>query len=202
MTDEDVFKDGEQVTETSLSLLEKAKRRDREAWERLISLYEPLVIRWCVRFGLAYHDAENVSQELFMSVNRSMDGFRRQRAGSFRKWLRTIASRKCIDHMRKKHNSVTLDESAFRNRLNPTPEEANEEKLVLYQRAIELIRREYSGRDLEIFDGVIVKGRAPAAIAEDFGVSRNVVYLVVSRILRRLKSEFRDLIEIQNSNPE
>ena len=38
---------------TSLSLLERARNRDSEAWRRLVELYSPLVFFWARRAGLA-----------------------------------------------------------------------------------------------------------------------------------------------------
>ena len=37
---------------TSLSLLERARASDGDAWSRVVSLYEPLVRQWCYRAGL------------------------------------------------------------------------------------------------------------------------------------------------------
>jgi len=53
---------------TSSSLLERAKARDPQAWERLVELYGPLVYQWCRRWGISATDSQDVVQELFRAV--------------------------------------------------------------------------------------------------------------------------------------
>ena len=53
--------------------------------------------------------------------------------------------------------------------------------------AIAQIRTEVSNRDWSIVERLIFEDKRPAEVAEEFGVSPNVVYLVKSRILSRLR---------------
>ena len=53
---------------TSRSLLDKLRADDAAAWERLVSLYAPLVLYWCRRLGLQETDAADVFQEVFLAV--------------------------------------------------------------------------------------------------------------------------------------
>src|SRR5258708_37072862 len=46
---------------TPLSLLERARANDPEAWRRLVELYRPLVTFWCNRGGIPAGDAEVVA---------------------------------------------------------------------------------------------------------------------------------------------
>ena len=48
---------------TSLSLLERARAQDPQAWRRLLDLYGPLIYHWCRRSGLRGDDAVSISQE-------------------------------------------------------------------------------------------------------------------------------------------
>ena len=45
---------------TSLSLLERVRAHDPEAWRRLVRLYQPLLLAWCARGGVNATDAEDV----------------------------------------------------------------------------------------------------------------------------------------------
>ena len=74
-------------------------------------------------------------------------------------------------------------------------EEADREEAVLCRRAVELIRGEFSERDWQAFQQVVLDGRPVAEVALDLKVTRNVVYLARSRILARLKAEFGELLE-------
>ena len=92
-----------QFEDTSLSLLERARREDPEAWRRIVCLYGPLVLHWCRRAGLPEHDAQDVCQETFSAVARALPAFRRDRqSDSFRGWLRVITRNKLTDYQRRR----------------------------------------------------------------------------------------------------
>src|SRR4051812_15465112 len=61
---------------TPLSLLERARARDADAWGRLVALYRPLILYWCRRRGVSGDDVEDVAQEVLAAVSRGLDGFR------------------------------------------------------------------------------------------------------------------------------
>src|SRR5262245_30078870 len=87
---------------TSRSLLERARRRDRRAWEELIDLYAPLVYYWCRRAQLPEQDIPDIVQDVFRSVVTGIERFRKERTeDTFRGWLRTITRNKLIDHYRR-----------------------------------------------------------------------------------------------------
>src|SRR5262249_14977227 len=87
---------------TSRSLLERVKRDEGAAWERLVGLYAPLVYHWCRRWDLREPDVADILQEVFQAVVAHIAGFRKERAGdSFRGWLRTITQNKVLDHLRR-----------------------------------------------------------------------------------------------------
>ena len=93
-----------QEKSTSLSLLERVRGQDQEAWQRLIHLYGPLVARWCSHRCVRPQDAEDVQQEVFHAVATSLHKFRLDRPGdTFRGWLRGITKNKLLDHYRRRH---------------------------------------------------------------------------------------------------
>jgi hypothetical protein len=59
---------------TSSSLLRRALAREPDAWERLVSLYSPLVHHWCRQAGIAQHEIADVMQEVFAAVVREEMG--------------------------------------------------------------------------------------------------------------------------------
>src|SRR5262245_2812598 len=83
---------------TSRSLLAQAKLANPAAWERLASLYAPLVAYWCRGWGVGEQDLGDVLQEVFSAVASHFDAFHRDRpADTFRGWLLTIAHNKTRD---------------------------------------------------------------------------------------------------------
>src|SRR4051812_6626509 len=82
---------------TSLTLLEGVKDHDKDAWQRLVSLYSPLLRYWCRRWGVGDPDADDVLQEIYQAVSHGLKDFRRDREGdSFRGWLRGVARNKTL----------------------------------------------------------------------------------------------------------
>jgi DNA-directed RNA polymerase specialized sigma24 family protein len=53
--------------------------------------------------------------------------------------------------------------------------------------AIAQVRSEVTNRDWSIVEQLVLEDKRPAEVAEEFGVSPNVVYLVKSRVLSRLR---------------
>ncbi len=89
---------------TSLTLLQRIKTGDGEAWRRLVVLYTPLLRHWCERDGVRGPDAEDVVQEVLDAVVRGIGGFQRTREGeTFRGWLRGITRHKILDHWRRQN---------------------------------------------------------------------------------------------------
>src|SRR5262249_45167930 len=76
---------------TPLSLLQRARANDQQAWSRLAALYQPLVRYWCRQAHCPEAELEDVVQEIFAAVAAGLGGFRHDRAGdTFRGWLRGI----------------------------------------------------------------------------------------------------------------
>src|SRR5262245_30817720 len=60
---------------TPLSLLERARTNNPDAWQRVFQLYRPLVLCWCSRYGVNATDAEDVAQEVFAAASGGLERF-------------------------------------------------------------------------------------------------------------------------------
>src|SRR5262249_20369809 len=86
---------------TSRSLLARLHANDAKAWDRLVTLYAPLVWSWCRQMNLDHQDRADVFQEVFKAVAAHFPSFHKDRPGdTFRGWLRTITRNKVHDHFR------------------------------------------------------------------------------------------------------
>src|SRR5262249_40914941 len=89
-------------TATSRSLLMQLQDGQPAAWERVTSLYAPLVYRWCREMRLAEQDMPAVFHQVFQSVAAHTRSFHKDRPGdTFRHWLRAITRNKVRDHFRR-----------------------------------------------------------------------------------------------------
>ena len=77
---------------TSLTLLQRLRAKEPDAWQTLVHLYTPLLHHWCARSGIQGADADDILQEVFRAVAAHLDSFRYDRPGdTFRGWLRAIS---------------------------------------------------------------------------------------------------------------
>ncbi len=190
-------------TGTARSLLDRARSHDPAAWERMVVLYAPLVLRWCRGWGLRDDDAADVFQEVFQSVAMHLAAFRRDRSGdTFRGWLHTIARNKVNDFFRRKEREPTgVGGSEARDMLAQLPQElpreernADEAESEILHRALEMIQREFETRTWQAFWQTAVEGRATADVAADLSMTPGAVRVAKSRVLHRLRTDLGDLI--------
>jgi RNA polymerase sigma-70 factor (ECF subfamily) len=86
-------------------LVEKSKKGDKAAFEELVRLYSKYVYTNAYFMLRDTHDAEDVSQEVFVKVYLSIKNFRG--LSSFKTWLRKLTINTCIDKLRVKSKTVS-----------------------------------------------------------------------------------------------
>ena len=189
----------------STSLLVRVKTGDDEAWRRLVRLYSPIVYGLCRRCDIQQEDAEDVAQEVFRSISKAVDRFRRgPENGSFRAWIWTITRNKIRDHIRgiagrpgaiggshiqrrlvEVPDSVELNDDSF---AQPTEEDEHQ----LLHASLDLIRGEFEPQTWMAFWRSTVDGHSTAEISDDTGMSKPAIRQAKYRVLRRLREEIGD----------
>jgi len=178
---------------TSLTLLNGLTDGSNDAWTEFVLKYRPWLMKNCLRAGLTEDDAENVIQEVLLTLHRRISQFDRARRGSFRRWLRLVLRSRVADFFR--GVSRYQEELAIAAARRPKPGRSSEngvatrsaEKRTRFTEAMELIKAEFSDRDFEIFIRYLAYGQSARSIAREFGITPNVVYLTRSRILKRVR---------------
>jgi RNA polymerase sigma-70 factor, ECF subfamily len=79
-------------------LVEKSKKGDKAAFEELVRQFSKYVYTTAFFILRDTHDAEDVSQEVFVKVYLSINGFRG--LSSFKTWIRKLTVNTCIDKLR------------------------------------------------------------------------------------------------------
>ena len=193
---------------TSLTLLQRLRANEPDAWQTLVHLYTPLLYHWCARAGLQGADADDVKQEVFRAVATHLDGFRRDRPGdSFRAWLRAVTRSMILLHFRKSGRQpqgsggtdafAQLQEVADPTAAPPDDADTDAETETdgLCRRALELVRVQFEERTWQMFWLTFVDKRSPVGVAAEMGATPAAVRKAKSRVLHRLKDEFADLIQ-------
>ena len=103
-------------------LIARAAGGDASAFQALVERHRSMVYRVAYQFAGNHHDAEDIAQEVFIKIYRSLDRFRQD--AQLTSWMYRIAMNACIDHSRR-HRSATaapFGEEAEQKMLN-TPED-------------------------------------------------------------------------------
>ncbi len=92
-------------------LVSKSKQGDKAAFEELVKKFSKYVYTTAFFILRDIHEAEDVSQEVFVKVYLSIKGFRG--LSSFKTWIRKLTVNTCIDKLRLKskvkNKKVSLD---------------------------------------------------------------------------------------------
>lgn len=143
-----------------------------------------------------------------MSISQNIHGFRKSNPeDSFRGWVRVITRARIADHYREtKRQNALID--VYQN-LTPSSHDPlsddssinqSVEVRLLYERAVYLVNSEFSKTDCEAFHLYVVDGLTAKDIATQLGISVNSVYIAKSRILKRLRDEFSEVLPEYDTN--
>lgn len=193
--------------------MDRLRAMDEDAWRRFVRVYGPLVRHWCREHGLQDADAEDVGQNVLRSVANAIGKFDRRRGpGSFRAWLRVVTINKVRDFARKNAGEPSAtggsDAAAMLGDIaDPASlaEDASDpasaaEREQLLKRSIEALLAECEEGTRQAFWRVVVERQSASETAKELGMTVNAVYLAKSRILRRLRDEFADLVDLSPSD--
>jgi RNA polymerase sigma-70 factor (ECF subfamily) len=167
----------------SRELLDRCRRREPGAFEELVERTNRQVYTLAHRLIGDRHEAEDVAQEAYVRVYRSLDGFRGD--ARFETWLHRIVANVAMSHLRRRgrFGEVVADEPERLARIpeaapEPDPVERDEIKRALgrltpAQRAAVVLKDVY--------------GFSCQEIGERMGLSEGAVKVRLHRARRQLK---------------
>jgi RNA polymerase sigma-70 factor (ECF subfamily) len=104
-------------------LISRATGGDPAAFQSIVERHRSMVYRVAYQFAGNHYDAEDIAQEVFIKVYRSLDRFRQD--AQLTSWLYRIAMNACIDHRRRQNPAAAAPFSEDAQvRLHNTPEES------------------------------------------------------------------------------
>ena len=98
------------VSPSDAELIERCLRRDNTAWDQIVARFRRKIFHIAYKFTGKHDEAEDLSQEIFLKVFRSLDKFHRD--ADFSTWLSSVARNYCIDHYRasKREKEVLVED--------------------------------------------------------------------------------------------
>lgn len=183
---------------TDASLLQRLRKPgEKEAWDRFVALYSPLVRTWASRLQATGVDAEELVQEVFASLVRSIPQFEYSAQGRFRGWLWTTTKNKWRELLRRRvpigRDTVDVNSLPIDDPIEAI--DAAEYRNYLVGRALALMRAEFQPTSWQAFLETTMENQPAARVAERLGLTVDAVYAAKSRVLRRLRQELDGLTE-------
>ena len=182
-------------TQTSL-LLRLRDPDDAEAWNRFARLYAPLLMFWVKKLGVEPNRADDLVQEIFLTLLDKLPALADRVPENFRGWLRTVAVNKCRDWFRRQNReipSVSLQADALAMD-DPAQLLTDEEyRTFVAQAALRMMRESFQETTWQACWQHIAASRPAKEVAAELGISENAVYLACGRVLQRLRKELSGL---------
>lgn len=187
------------ISPTPLSLLERLQgSQGREAWERFVELYTPLLYAFVRRNGMAGDEARDVLQEVFLHLWRKLPEFHPAPDQRFRGWLWTVVRNKVVDYRRKTSVSALKTVAAACDQAEADDGadfvEA-EYRAHLVAAAMRIIRRDFDEKIWQACWAYVAENKPAAQVAVELGLSVDSVYQAKVRVLTRLREELKGLVD-------
>lgn len=184
------------IPETPVTLIARMAAQvtgeDEATWVKFFELYQP-VIRHFAEFAGARSDIDDVVQDVLLKlVDVFRSGAYRPEKGRFRAFLATITRREVINRWQKAQaraadRHVSLNRTAAQEIAVP-PEAAEildaKWRLAQHAAAVEhvLTRTALAQRSKDVYRAYVLEEKPIGEVAKAFGVSRNVVSQIKTRV--------------------
>ncbi|MBS0206076.1 MAG: sigma-70 family RNA polymerase sigma factor [Planctomycetes bacterium] len=201
------------LPDTNHSLIARVKDlADGASWGEFLAIYQPVVLRMARRRGLQDADAQDVMQQIFLSISRSIEGWTAERdQPPFRAWLTTIARNAITKALTRRRRDVGTGSTSVAELLKHQPEHDNltadllvEARRELVRWAAEQIRLEFSDETWKVFWMTSIDGTSVAETVKITGRSSGSIYVARYRVIARLKEkilEVSQLWDLQEPKP-
>lgn len=186
-------------SDTRASLIARLRdQEDRDAWDEVMAIYGPLVLRMALRQGLQRADAEDVVQHVFLALFQSVEKWLDQsERGRFRNWLIGISRNVALNTLnRKPKGGIGIggpDEYDRLGQLKVSEDQLASEFDIEYQRevyrwAANKIQADVDPKTWDAFRMTHVDGVSIGDAAKSLGVGVGQIYVARSRVMKRLQT--------------
>lgn len=189
--------------DTRESLIAQIKDpEDQDAWDQFVGIYRPIVQRIGIRRGLQSADAQDLAQQVLISVAAAIGRYQTNSASvRFRHWLRRVARNAIINALTRKPADVAMGGSDVLDLLDdvPQPDQVTAEMITLeyrrelYLRASEIVQVDVAGDTWTAFEMTVFNGVSVEAASRELGKSVGAIHAARSRIMKRLRDAVRTL---------
>jgi RNA polymerase sigma factor (sigma-70 family) len=182
------------------NLIDQLKDGNQVAFSRLLDDYQQKVFGTCISFVPNKEDAEDVAQEVFLEVFKSISKFKGD--SKLSTWIYKITSNKCLEFIRKKNakkrfafmqtifgNEIPFDKTSYFTEVNhPGILLENKEKAALIFKAINTL----PDSQRAVFTLAKIDGKSYQEIIEITGKSLSSVESILFRAKKALQQKLEN----------
>lgn len=197
------------ITTRSL-LLERLKNiADDEGWREFAGIYREFIRRLALKARLTDDEAEDVVQEVLVSVARNIRGFNYDpKVSSFRHWLTNVIRWRIADQHKRRMREATfirsdeLDEKRRTELVHQIPDPRAvapgddlelEWGRAILTKALARVKRRIKPKQYQIYYLATMKEKPVAEVCRRLKVNRGQVYLAKLRVGRLVEKELKAL---------
>jgi RNA polymerase sigma-70 factor (ECF subfamily) len=191
------------ASRTSETLLGKLRQdpTDQAVWAEFVGRYGPKVYGWCRRWNLPDADAEDVTQNVLVTLAQKMSTFAYDPEKSFRGWLKTLTHHAWNDYLTSRRRPGRgSGDSAAADVLETV--EAREDLVArldaefdreLLDEATVRVRLRVEPHTWEAFRLTAIEGQSGADAARQLAMQVATVFKAKSKVQKMLQEELRKL---------
>src|SRR5213080_3704381 len=125
------------------TLIQRCLSGDQSAWDTIVRQYWRKVFNVAYKFVGKHDEAEDLTQDIFLKIFRSLDTF--DRRANFQTWLISISRNLCIDHYRSvRKERETIDRDVDASELAPASRDPGPVQVLEQRDRVELLRQAMS----------------------------------------------------------
>ena len=174
-------------------IIRRIKLGETDAYEELVRKYHRHLLNFIFRILHDEYSVEDIGQEVFISVYRSLPGFDEQRGVPFSAWLFIVARNKCISEWRKRGTAKfvsIIEDLPAPNGSSPDEIFNQKEQKAALEQALEKIEEPFKEALIKS-----LKGSSIDEIARSCNVPINTIKTRLFRARNKLKKIFQTLTE-------
>jgi RNA polymerase sigma-70 factor, ECF subfamily len=195
-----------QWPETNESLICRVKDpTDAASWSVFLAIYRPVVVRMACGQGLQHADAEDLAQQVFLSVSKAIAAWEPDaHQPPFRVWLARITRNAIVNKLTRQKPDAPGGSTSVLNLLHELPERKDEtaQQLIEESRreamrwAADEIRSEFTEVTWAMFWLTAIEGVSVAEVAQQQNKSPGAVYMARFKVMQRLKEKVLEVSEV------
>ena len=175
---------------------------DPKAWDEFVSIYRPIVYRLARHRGLQDADAEDLAQQVLVSIAQSIDGWQqRDESVRFRHWLRRVAKNAILNALTRGPKERAAGSTSIHELLHQQGgvDDALARDLELeyrrevFFRAAALVKSEIASDSWKVFELAVIEDAPIEQVAARLNKSVGAAYAARGRVMSRLRRRVEEL---------